>query len=248
MRDPSKHNDEPCGREDQRAVGPSDDAIWELVLRLAARDVPDPDDPKNAPYWEWRARRARERLTPVEQAVLAERATLFARRQVARHHAAQAKVRLMDGAAPLRALEDAVPVEAWLRGRDSAQAIPALDGRAAAGAGRALLEEPCTHVLDRPAELRAGRYLSLLVAGESMAPLLHDGDRILVELGARAEAGMVAVVRTADDDYVVKLVARATRDFLELESLNAEFAPIVVRRDGSETLGRVVMRWCEHGG
>ncbi len=43
-----------------------------------------------------------------------------------------------------------------------------------------------------------------LVRGRSMAPTLHDGDRLLVCHGLRPRAGAVAVVRFADGVLAVK--------------------------------------------
>jgi phage repressor protein C with HTH and peptisase S24 domain len=43
-----------------------------------------------------------------------------------------------------------------------------------------------------------------IVRGRSMAPTLHDGDRLLVLHGARPSAGLVAVVRFADGVVAVK--------------------------------------------
>ena len=64
----------------------------------------------------------------------------------------------------------------------AAGAAPHLDLAAAAGAGRDLWDEPCEEWVDLPAELPAGKYVALRVAGDSMSPLLHAGDTVLVNV------------------------------------------------------------------
>ena len=126
--------------------------------------------------------------------------------------------------------------------------MPWLDVRAAAGVGREIRDEPCAEVLERPAGLGGGDYLALRVTGDSMTPVLHDGDTILLKLGAPVVPESVVVARLPDDGYVVKRVARADAGLVELASLNAAYAPIVVRGDEVAVLGTVVMRWCAHEG
>jgi peptidase S24-like protein len=119
---------------------------------------------------------------------------------------------------------------------------------AAAGEGRELWNEECDRWLELPPHLIGGRYLALGVAGDSMTPLLHDGDTILVQLGSEIHPGTVVVARRADSDYVVKRVGRVRARGIELVSLNPAYEPITVRRDSNTVLGTVILRWCPHGG
>lgn len=123
---------------------------------------------------------------------------------------------------------------------------PQWDLAVAAGAARALWDEPCESWVKLPAGTPHGRYVALRVAGDSMAPAIHSGDVILVRLGGELVRGAIVVARTADDGYVVKRVGRAAAKRVELESLNPDYAPITIPRDPSRVLGTVIMRWCDH--
>ena len=119
---------------------------------------------------------------------------------------------------------------------------------AAAGEGRELWDEECERWLELPKSLIGGRYLALQVAGDSMTPLFHDGDTILVRLGSDARRDAVIVARRPDNGYVVKRVGRMRGQTIELVSLNPAYEPIVVRREHTTVLGTVIRRWCPHDG
>jgi phage repressor protein C with HTH and peptisase S24 domain len=144
--------------------------------------------------------------------------------------------------APVTGTISQVLAEAVERGR-----APYLDLAVAAGAGRELWDEECEQWVSVPGDLAAGRYVALGVAGESMTPLFHSRDVVLVRLGDEVQPGSIVVARLPDDGFVVKQLGRLTRTMLELESINPEFAPIRVRRSPQTILGTVVLRWCGHG-
>ena len=123
---------------------------------------------------------------------------------------------------------------------------PKSDLAIAAGAGRELWEETCERWIPLPADMPDGRYLALRVAGDSMTPLLHDGDVILVRLGSDVTPGAVVVARRPDAGYVVKQVGRLGRAAMELLSLNPAYEPLFVAREEGSVLGTVVLRWCGH--
>jgi phage repressor protein C with HTH and peptisase S24 domain len=122
---------------------------------------------------------------------------------------------------------------------------PVAELAVAAGAGRELWDQECESWVDVPSDVPSGRYVALRVAGDSMTPLLHSGDTVLVKLGTDVARDTVVVAR-CDDGYVVKRVGRATRRELELISLNPAFPPMQVRREEGAVLGTVVLRWCAH--
>ena len=118
----------------------------------------------------------------------------------------------------------------------------------AAGAGRALWDIECDTSVELPSHFAGGRYLALRVAGDSMTPLMHSGDVVLVKLGSEARPDSVVVAQLPDHEYVVKRVGRVTPGRLELVSLNPAFPPVRVARAANSVLGTVVLRWCPHGG
>lgn len=227
------------------AVYDDDDALVRLSMERAFEDL-DPDDPANGPFFEWLAREARARQTPAERAETAEMARAFARRWTLRHLSESLRVALVAGTPALRPGPGLEGFVACVReGRRSGR-VPAWDARAAAGAGRAIGDEPCDGWLERPPTLAPGDYAAIRVAGDSMTPLLHDGDTIVLRPGAQVQPNTVVVVRLPEDGCVVKKVAAADRHFLELASLNDAYPPLTIARGDAAVLGTVVMRWCAH--
>jgi phage repressor protein C with HTH and peptisase S24 domain len=127
-------------------------------------------------------------------------------------------------------------------------AAPLVELGVAAGTGRELLDEPCEAWVGLPADLPPSRYVALRVVGDSMIPLLHSGDVVLVDLDRAVRPGAVAVARHPEHGYVVKRVARASpgRPGLSLESLNPAYPPLALDPGTGALLGAVVLRWCAH--
>ena len=223
-----------------------DEALFRAIAAEQARQL-DPDDPRNGPFFDWLAREARARQTPAERAATETRAAAFASRWVARHQAEQFHLAMAIGRPPVRTRRDAIALRDFVREGRRRGRVPFLDERAAAGAGREIWDEPCAEWIARPPGMPAGDYLALQVAGDSMTPVLHDGDTILLKLGADAQPNTVVVARLPDDGYVVKQLARHDDGTLELRSLNARYAPLTLEHERAEVLGTVVMRWCAHG-
>lgn len=87
-----------------------------------------------------------------------------------------------------------------------------------------------------PAQLSA-----ILVAGDSMEPLLRDGDEILVDRTPRPLRDGVHVVRVGDS-LMVKRVQTGVPGRLVLESQNPAYRPIELAPDEVEVVGRVVWK------
>ena len=126
-------------------------------------------------------------------------------------------------------------------------AVPELDLAAAAGVGRELWDEPCERWIRLPRELPHGEYLALQVSGDSMTPLFHAGDTVLLRLHAEVAPDTVVVARHPEDGYVIKRIARVTSMWIDLASLNPEYPSIRIPRGADAVLGRVMLRWCPHG-
>jgi len=113
----------------------------------------------------------------------------------------------------------------------------------AAGPGRELWDEPVDDWLVLPAGVPSMRALALRISGESMVPLLHHGDTVLVELGTPVTKGRVVVARHPDDGYVCKRVHRVGRREVELASLNPAYGVVTIPRDERLVVGTVRAAW-----
>src|SRR5690349_14452853 len=177
-------------------------------------DTMDVEDPAQADYLEWAAAEARAQLTPAERVALAEEARRFAARMraelgwgepVKREEPPRPRVRRARRRAPMPvARVEGDPADAPHSARAGGTAIRAAVAAAAtqhaspylglavcAGVGRALWDEPCDRWLALPPGVAPGEHVSLPVRGDSMQPLLHDGDTLLVRVGSACVAGDV---------------------------------------------------------
>lgn len=154
-------------------------------------------------------------------------------------------VECADGVQQYRQVESR-PVREALDDASRSRCAPWTPLAAAAGVGRDLWDEDCDQWVELPDSVGDGRFVALQVTGDSMMPLLHSGDTILVRLSPTLRRDTIAVVRNGDDGYVVKRIGRATRGAIELLSINRAYEAMTVRRDQSAVLGTVIMRWCPH--
>lgn len=177
-------------------------------------------------------------LTDVEREALRERI-------LAGLHARQLRVREAEAPPNKRAMTPTrVPTLDLLRELEvSHQAVLVPELAIAAGAGHELWDIECTTTVDVPPELPRGPYLALGVVGDSMEPLLHSGDTVLVRVDEKAEPGTVVVARDPDHGYVVKEVVRLTAHGIDLRSLNPAFPSLRVPHRAGAVLGTVVLRW-----
>jgi Peptidase S24-like len=198
-----------------------------------------PDDPRlaraMARFAVWRAEAGRE----ADAARFAERV----RRTVA---AAGRSVRRIDHAPELVRPDAPGPLAAMFATARIRGAAPLVELGVAAGTGRELFDEPCDAWVTLPDGLPAARYVALRVVGDSMTPLLHSGDVVLVDLDAAVPPGAIAVARHPDHGSVVKRVLRAEGGALRLVSLNPAYPPLELPPGAGALLGPVVVRWCTH--
>jgi len=222
----------------------------DLLVRMAgdrAMRRLDPLDPSETAFVEWYAREARATLSVAERQRLEAGADRFVQHVLTRRAMERSRVR--------EVASEPESAPAWVEGTLSqvvaaaarARHAPALDLSVAAGIGRELWDEPCDRWIPLPDGTPDGRYVALRVTGDSMVPLLHDGDTILVKLGDELVPDAVVVARVPDGGYVVKRVGGVVGSRVELASLNADYPPIVIPRDPSLVLGTVLLRWCTHG-
>ena len=176
----------------------------------------------------------------------AEQVRVTAERIQAAASARTSKVRRISNAPPLRPAAVVGTVPQVLQDAVKQRAAPRLDLSAAAGVGRELWDEPCDSWVELPDTIPDGGYVAVRIKGESMVPLFHTGDTILVQLDVPLERGRIILVQMPDGGYAAKKVGRLTTTRIELISLNPDFAPVVIPRDERKVIGTVVLLWCAH--
>ena len=244
QRDPMT-GDDPVGDPSQSrpASSPDDRDQDRLLQLLGVRALADLDGSSAADeqFLEWWARELR--MVNRDAAGIASRAADFESRVRARIAERDHRVRILMGEPRRRPS----PIEGTVAGlmdqAAAARCVPALDLRVAAGVGRELWDESCTSWIELPDDVRSGQHVALTVAGDSMEPLLYDGDTILVRIGAALERDAVIVARRPDEGYVVKRVARFGPRVVELTSLHPGFPPIRIPRRDDLVLGTVLLCW-----
>ncbi|WP_346773737.1 S24 family peptidase [Altererythrobacter sp. BO-6] len=93
--------------------------------------------------------------------------------------------------------------------------------------------------------LEGAQLSAITVEGDSMEPLLRDGDEILVDRSPRPFRDGVHVVRLGDT-LMVKRVASAGSGRLALLSQNLAYPPVEVSAEEVEIIGRVVWKGGEY--
>jgi SOS-response transcriptional repressor LexA len=124
--------------------------------------------------------------------------------------------------------------------------VPIVELGIAAGVGRELWDEPVSSWVELPPDLPEAQYIALKIVGNSMAPLMHTGDTVLVRTGSDVQQDTVIVARHPEDGYVCKRVSRLRRDVMELSSLEPGRPVIHVPRDPTCIVGTVVLVWRHH--
>ena len=144
---------------------------------------------------------------------------------------------------------DPVLIATPLRAVDEARAhsaAPVIALAVAAGTGREIWDEPVRRWVRIPPEVPDGRHVAFPIAGDSLSPLVHSGDQVLVQLDTEPQVGCVVVARHPDDGYVCKVVTRIRTRSFELGLLDPSRAPISIPRDSRFLVGTVVVVWCMH--
>ncbi|WP_086736135.1 LexA family transcriptional regulator [Erythrobacter colymbi] len=125
--------------------------------------------------------------------------------------------------------------------------VPRLDIGAAAGAGRVPGGEAAFDAFRfsrrwlEEQGLGRAQLSAIRVEGDSMEPLLNDGDEILVDRAPRAFRDGIHVVRLGDT-LMVKRVASAGPGRVALLSQNFAYPPVEVAAEEVEIIGRVVWK------
>ncbi len=228
--------------------GPMDRPTWdgealaETLGRTYARACEDAWTDERFLAWlaaESRARGGRRARATYDASALQQRGRVLHERVLSRRcgvgvvHAAPRTVAAWNVDTPVGAMNHA----------RSAGAVPLIDMCAAAGPGRELWDEPVEDWMVLPDGVPRVRALALRISGESMHPLLHDGDTVLVEVGTALAKGRVVVARHPDDGYVCKRVERIGRRDVVLASLNPACGGVTIPRDERLIVGTVRLAW-----
>jgi SOS-response transcriptional repressor LexA len=192
---------------------------------------------------EWMVEDARARMTPAERAESKRIAREAVARVTRRVRARSASARLVPhrmvqrDATVVGDVRETAPLAAGERcvGWLGSSAV-------AAGVGRELWDEPCDTWLELPETIPPGNQIALPVTGDSMEPVLVDGDGIIVDLDARARTGTIVVARHPENGYVVKCVSQMSRSWVELESFNPAYPSFRLRRTPGTIVGVVIAR------
>src|SRR5690348_12359126 len=160
---------------DVRAAAREDatDAELELAALVGRAVLGDPthpawDDPR---FIEWLAGEARD------GARRSWRMSAAGRRAHGEAMMARAQARRLRVAQGGRA-----PIVETVEG-DGARRVPVVELGIAAGVGRELWDEPPDAWVELPNDTPTGEYLALRIIGDSMAPLMHTDDTVLVRRG-----------------------------------------------------------------
>ena len=148
---------------------PDPDALARVVGRGLLLDADAPAW-RDARFVDWLAAQARAGETPpTDEEFVALGAAARARVEARRLHVSRC-----DGTPTLRE----APLE-------HERAVPLVQLGVAAGDGRELWDEPPQHWVTLPDVVPSGDYLAFRIVGDSMTPLMHTGDTVLVQLGAQ---------------------------------------------------------------
>ena len=237
--------EQPSAAGPDRSLLYGNERVVEAISRLLEAD-PDGSLWRDTRFVDWVAAEAREQDRRARRRTEEELAAQ-GRAMLARLRARQLGItRVADAPHLRRPFIAGTPSEVLVPAARE-HAAPVLELGVAAGVGRELWDEPVESWIELPGETPAGQYLALKISGESMAPLMHTGDTVLVRVGAEVERDTVIVARHPDDGYVCKRVGRVRSDGIELTSLEPGRPPITIPPDPALILGTVLMVWCMHG-
>ena len=163
-------------------------------------------------------------------------------------HADRLGVRAIAAAPEREPFAASAPIGAVIAEMERRHRATICDLAIAAGPGRELWDVEVESCIPLPDDIPRGKYLALTVRGDSMEPLIHTGDMVLVRVGDTLARDTVVVARDIDGGYVVKKITRLRARSIELASLNPVYPPMRIARVPGSVLGTVLLRWCSHGG
>lgn len=120
------------------------------------------------------------------------------------------------------------------------RSIPVFDAPAAAGNALPVLTEEKTELYYREGEIPQGADFGIRISGDSMEPLLSDGDLVYVEQSEGISFGEIGVFLLNGESLCKKLEQRDGKT--QLVSLNPKYDPIpVLETDHLKLVGKVMI-------
>ncbi|MCI7686606.1 MAG: LexA family transcriptional regulator [Clostridiales bacterium] len=118
-------------------------------------------------------------------------------------------------------------------------------GRIPAGVPRRSEEYVDEHIqVPRSWTIGGQELAGLRVSGESMLPLIQDGDLVVYQYQPDIESGSIGICRIDGDDATVKKVIKQEPHTVILQPLNPAFQPIIFTGDATEPtleiIGKVI--------
>jgi len=236
----------PERNELERLLAEADPELLAEQVGRVLLDDPDWLARQDERFLRWLANEARARTRPRRRAECDAEFEARGAEFRARVEAKRLRVLRREAAEPAepdeRAAAHASDVQALAAVRRGGP-VPLMDLGIAAGVGRELWHEPVEQFVMLPQEVPDGRYVALRIVGDSMVPLMHSGDTVLVRLGTDVAKDTVIVARHPDDGYVCKRVEKIGRRDVLLASLNPAFGTVTIPRDERLIVGTVRAAW-----
>lgn len=125
--------------------------------------------------------------------------------------------------------------------KDGFTEIPVWDQPAAAGIGN-YLDEPAHHMEQIPSNLfPSGAEFGIRISGDSMEPVIHDGQTVFVRPCLTVDSGKVGIFVLNGAALCKQLQVDQTEKQIRLVSLNKSYLDIVIgEQDELRTVGQVV--------
>jgi len=115
------------------------------------------------------------------------------------------------------------------------------DAPAAAGEALPVLTESATEMVCRESEIPTGASFGIRISGDSMEPLLQDGDLVYVEHCTGLAVGEIGIFLLNGESLCKKLGSDGTKT--RLLSLNPKYPPIdILESDHLKLVGKVILR------
>lgn len=88
--------------------------------------------------------------------------------------------------------------------------------------------------------IKDGNIYALEISGDSMAPALRAGDRVVVAPNEEVRKGDRVVLKTVDGEVMAKDLTKLTKTLVEVSSVNPEFESRSFKRKDIQWIARII--------